>query len=201
MCLLGYPHLLHEHIHTLIRLLPQILQYQLLKLFNLAHRLHPLIISIVPKVLYFHIGEGLGVEALDGLQVNDELAYVEAHLVEIGVDEEGGLLEHFGTQFEDADAGELLPYAEVLLLVVEFEVADFNQPVIYPLLLQKLLKLYKLHLLQPVLRQPSLRYNHILMWIPILKLYYLPVVGVVGCGLVHITKLLRHLAIDSTSFI
>lgn len=73
------------------------------------------------------------------------------------------------------------------------KVVDLTQFVKHLLLSQELLEFEELHLIVEISGKSSLRNDHILLRILLLKLYNLPIICM-GTT-VHVTKLLRHLTI------
>jgi len=86
---------------------------------------------------------------------------------------------------------------KVFLFVVVFKIIDSAQPVVNSLLLKKLLKWNKLHFLEVILCETSFGYDHVLMWVSVLKLYDFPVIRIERACFIHVTKLFRHLSVYS----
>ena len=81
------------------------------------------------------------------------------------------------------------------MLFIDIKVIDFLQSIVNFLLRNESLKIDELNFLPQIFRQPSFGYYHILINVPFLELHNLPIVW--SILLVHITKFIWHLSIDS----
>lgn len=103
--------------------------------------------------------------------------------------------ELFTPLLEDYHACVFLPDLEMLLFGVESKVVYVVKTVIDLLLFQVLLELHELSLIVEVLRQPSLRNDHVFIRVFFIELHYLPIIRTTPS--VHITKFFGHLSVNS----
>jgi hypothetical protein len=147
------------------------------------------------KIGDIHGIDGLAIESLNGFYLLANASALNNDVLYLDISKQSLFSKFLGSLFKDSHARVLLPKLEIFVARVLVKVVNTIQVIEDSLLLKKLFKFHKLHLSVIIFGQTSTRYHHVVLWILFLELYDLPVVGIIAP--VHVTELVRHLAVDS----